>query len=872
MSAVTMKLKKAMALWLATTALVPVAAMAQDAAPAAPSAPEPETTTVVVKGKHVPATMRRTAEVASFITTEDLKRTGDDNAAIVLTRVTGLSLVEGKFVYVRGLGERYSSALLNGSPLPSPEPLQRVVPLDLFPASILNRVAVQKTYSADYPAEFGGGVIDLKTLVTPKEPFVTVGIGTGGNTQYTFGDAYTHYGSDTDPVGFDNGTRDMPKPLKAAIASRKQINSVNYTPTDLQAIGQSFTNAPLNLIQQTDSMPANFSFNVSGGTRLDVHGGRFGIVGVFDFSNSWSAREGVTEQGQLNGDTLAVNSSQAYGSSNNNVSINGLLGLGFEKDGHSLQWTNLYIRKTTKHTRVSNGTDENGDVRRKDSTGWYERELKMTQLAGVHPLGDKFQLNWAMSAAQTTRDAPYEKEINYFLDVSTSSPGFGHYFSNPGVNVNKTSFSNLEDNVQNVNASLTYNFSLGEGRDGKIIGGFDVTNNDRNFENYDFRFFGTLPLAVTYERVDFLLSDVNIGPNGLQLQQLNTSQGYDASLESKAAFIKVDVAVLPLVRVAAGLRYEEAEEKIALYHVFDTNTPLVQTDPIKESYVLPSATATWNFRENMQLRFGASKTIGRPQFRELAIPTYYDVDSNRAFIGNPTLKDTEIENIDGRFEWYYAPGDYFTVGVFGKKLTRPVESIFAGSALTMTYVNAPAATLTGFELDYKRTFEMPFEGAFFANKKWMLSANYTRTQSEVDVQAGDKVAFNLTNYQPVDASIYIRKGSRLQGQSDHLANLQFGWDDSESGSQATILVTYVSDRISARASGGEPDIIQEPGTQIDFVYRKKITVNERDYNVSLEARNLTNTEYREYQEQKGRVYIDRYEPGSSISLSLSTSF
>ena len=123
---------------------------------------------IVVLGRYIPEPNRESSEVAAFLTSEDLERTGDSSAAEALTRVTGLSIVEGRFIYVRGLGERYSSALLNGSPLPSPEPLQRVVPLDLFPSGILDSVTVQKTYSANYPGEFGGGVIDLQTVDAPN--------------------------------------------------------------------------------------------------------------------------------------------------------------------------------------------------------------------------------------------------------------------------------------------------------------------------------------------------------------------------------------------------------------------------------------------------------------------------------------------------------------------------------------------------------------------------------------------------------------------------------------------------------------------------------------------------------------------------------
>jgi hypothetical protein len=873
------------ALLMATTALVaPAFAVAQEQSTPAPevqatepapdAAPQEEPKEVIVRGRHVPNTMRRTAEVTSIITREDLVRTGDDNAALALTRVTGLSVVEGKFVYVRGLGERYSSALLNGGALPSPEPLQRVVPLDLFPASILNRVSVQKTYSAEYPAEFGGGVVDLETVAVPREGFLSVGISTGGNSETTFKKGFTHYGSDTDFFGYDDGTRDVPDALRAAIATGKRVNSSNFTPKQLQTIGQSFVNAPLNLIQYTDHLPANFGANIGAGDAYDVWGGRLGVIGIVDFSNNWQSREGINETGQDAGSGYQVQAHNVYSQTNNNASLNGLFGLGFTREGHTVKWTNLYIHRTTKQTRIREGVDENGDQVRRDSTGWYERELMLTQLSGVHPMGDNVRFDWQASQATTKRDAPYEKSANYRVD---ETPGYtkGLYFFNLALPP-ATSFSTLEDKVTNLTANVTYNFSLGEGRDGKIVGGVNHIGNIRESERRDFIFRGNLPGGPSaFERIDFVLSDYHIGPGLLELQEATLAEAaYDARLDVDAAYVKADVAVLPLVRVAGGLRYETGSEKVTLRDLFGTGNNSGLNTSIEEDYLLPSATVTWNFAEDMQLRFGGSKTIGRPQFRELALPTYTDPDTNRSYIGNPLLRDTEMTNLDARYEWYYDAGQYFTVGAFAKDIERPVETLFGGSALTQTFVNAPKANLYGVEFDFKKLFDTPsyLNNGFFETKRWLFQANYTYTKSEVQVKDGDKIAYNLSNFQPIEASLYIKDGSRMQGQSDHVANLQFGWDDADARSQATFLVTYVSDRISQRGSVAEPEFIQEPGATLDFTWRKGFKSFGKDVTFSLEARNLTGTEYKEYQEGKERVYVDNYKIGQSVSLSLSTQF
>jgi len=883
----TTKFSSPVSLLLATTALTGVLtgalpAFAQEggaqeapaeAAQSAVAAAD-EVTEVVVRGRNVPNTMRRTAEVTAILTHEDLKRTGDDTAAAALTRVTGLSLVEGRFVYVRGLGERYSSALLNGSPLPSPEPLQRVVPLDLFPSSILQRVSVQKTHSADYWGEFGGGVVDLRTITTPRAPFLSVGIGTSGNSETTLKDGFTHYGSDTDPVGFDDGTRKMPAELRNALKTGKRISQANFSDAELQKIGQSLTNAPLNLIQQSDSIPANVSFNLVGGRGFEVEGGELGLIGLVDFSNSWRTRTGIQQTGKV--DTLgalSVDDDYVYATTENNVSLNGLLGLGYVRGGHNIQWTNLFIRNTTKRTQVREGYSGGaGEERRRDQTGWYARQLATTQLTGTHQLSDVWKLNWRAAYARTTREVPYEKTITYAQDHD------GYWYHDASRVRNRTDFSSLTDAVTSGGLTLSREVDFGNGRNGTISGGYDRLENTRAARSRQFSYLGSLPQQAQYTRVDFLLADFNVSPDRLVLTEVTGSDGaaaYEGRLTVDAAFVKADIEVVPLVRLAAGLRYEKARQEIAVLSLFANDPTPDAIDPFEETYVLPSATVTWNFRDNMQVRGGISKTIGRPQFRELAPQQYLDPEQDRLFAGNPYLKDTEITNVDARYEWYYDAGEYVTAGFFYKKLDKPVEATILDTGSgegQQSYLNAPEASLYGLEFDYKGLFDSPMSGAFFDAKRWLVAANYTWTDSEVSAKAGDVVYTAANKGLPTPAVNYIIDGSRLQGQSEHVANLQFGWQDSEAGSTATLLLTYVSERISARGKPGYPDYMQKPGVMLDFVYRKGVDVFGRPLNFGLEVRNLLDTDYEEYQDRNGKVNINNYKLGQSVSVSLSTDF
>lgn len=872
-------------LLLAVSALLSHAAFAQQGAEAAPPKPSAETAntvptsdgetleTVIVRGENIPDPMVRTSEIASYISAVDLERQGDDSAAAALTRVTGLSLVQGKFVYVRGLGERYSSALLNGSPLPSPEPLQRVVPLNLFPNNVLSSVMVQKTYSAKYPGEFGGGLIDLHTLAVPDEPFLSFSSSVGGNSETTLKKASTYAGGDWDMFGYDDNTREMPAALRNAIATGNRVDAGSFTPAELQTIGRSFVNAPLNLMQSTDDIGPDFSFGLTGGGKLDMSWGTLGAVAVAGFDNSWQTRAGRQQEGIVLNNTIFPRTDYAFQSTQNDAVVNSLLGLGAEWGGNQINWTNLYIHSTTKEARTRAGNDElAGAFVRDDYTEWFERELFDTQLSGTHDLG-ALAIEWRGSYAETSRDAPYEKGIRYRLVGD-------EYLHNASQEQNYTRFSELSDEVMSAGLDFAYTLPAGDRQDTVISLGASWTDNDRESESREFRLLAldsALPLNVQRERVDFLLSDYNIGPGLLSLRETTGADGaaaYDGSLNVRAAYTQIDAEFIPLLRTTLGLRYEDAEQTVTPRNLFGGQPP-AGAAPLENGYLLPAATVTWNFYEDMQLRVGASKTIGRPQFRELAPQSYLDPDSDRLFIGNPYLVDTEILNVDARYEWYFGEGEFLTGGVFYKNLDNPIESVVneAGATVQQTYLNAPEARLYGAEFEVKKFFDLPAASAWLDGSRLFAAANYTYSESDVKVSEGD-VVFPLSSAGvPRQASDYIRDGSVLQGQSEHLANVQLGIENESRKMQMTLLATYVGERVSARGRPQQPDIIQDPGTIVDLVIRQGFDAFGQEVVLGLEARNLLGEDFEEFQELGGgRVDVNTYDLGVGYSISLTAKF
>ena len=850
----------------------------------APPSEGTEVEEIIVSGRFIPDVIRDTAEVANFLSVEDVQRAGDDNAAQALTRITGISLVSGKFVYVRGLGERYSQALLNGSPLPSPEPLQRVIPLDLFPASILAGTVIQKTFSANYPGEFGGGVVDLQTVGTPDEAFLKVGVGIGGDTETTAESRLTYYGSETDWLGFDDGTRKLPVGVRQFAASRPVVvgsASGGLTTDQYKAVARSFTNAPLNVLQR-DKMPLNGNFDISGGQSFDTDYGRLGAIGVLSYRNGWQTRKGVRQTTVPDSGGLALATDATFEANQNDIAWSGLGGLAWESGDNEVRYTGLWIRSTSKRARITSNSAQsqgNANVNAYNSE-WYERVLQLSQLSGKHLIGD-WELAWRGTYGRTARQAPYERLYRYGLSATGARTALLS-----GAN-QLVSFSDLDENIGSANVDLAYDLPVDFVRQAQLKVGAAWQRNSRTSVRRDFTYDQGRnwdPVRYASERIDYLVSDRNINDDIIMLRELTGSSltgdaaMYDAGLEVAAAYVQVDSEIRPLLRGSIGLRYETADLSVKTLDIFAPTAAPIFSRSVTKDYLVPAATLTWNFAEDQQLRFGLSQTIGRPQFRELAPQRYRDTETDRILSGNPYLEDTTFVNVDARYEHYFSKGQYFTFGAFYKNMEKPIEALAvlgSDGAFRQTFYNAPAADIYGGEVEFKKLFELETGTTWVDNRRWLVSLNYTYATSQLKVSDGDTIILDITGVPTTPpARDYLTGGEKLQGQSDHLANLQLGFENDEAGSQATFLVTYTSERVSARSSSVDlPDLVQKPGMRVDFVYRRNFEIQGREFTGSFEARNLTGTDAEEYQAAGGKRFdTNSFDIGQSFSLGLSARF
>jgi len=831
---------------------------------------------IVIVGRRDRNIQQATNVVLSVLSAEDIARTGEGDVAGALSRVTGLSVAGNGFVYVRGLGDRYSQALLNGSPLPSPEPLRRAVPLDIFPTDVIASSLVQKSYSPDLTGEFGGGIINLTTLSVPKKPFLKFGAGVSGDTETSGQIGYTHYGSKYDATGMDRGIRDVPTALATFFTSGERISSGNV---NTQAIAKKFLNTRTGLVQYNDKMPVNGSGSVTGGTSYILGDGELGLVATAGYSNGWRTEDN-TEQSAANASLSIIDKDYRRVAMENRIVVNGLLGVNYESgEGNRLRFTNLIVRDTIKRTSLAEGRQNSqrpgADFREQD-TAWYERQVWSSQLSGGFNF-DPLKIDARVAYAKSSRKAPFELSLGYSRSNAATSP-YGAYFvnrlDNGQTGYGRIVFSELGEDLLSYGFDWTYSVSPTV----VLSAGYERSKTDRDSERREFQIIApsSFESGVGMLRPDYLLGGAVIEYYKIALiESTETDPAFAASLKTNAAYAQLQAEVAEGLEVNVGARMEKAEQRVNPVQVFKTASNSGAGTNLENDYVLPALTVTYKFGDNMQFRANASKTIARPQFRELMFQAYYDPESNRAYRGNPLLVDSEFTNGELRWEWYFARDQRLSAAGFWKQIDKPIEAFtgFNDNSPVTSFANAPSVTLYGVEFEPQKYFDMDLcsDAKFFASRKAVLIGSYTWSKSKIKVGAGDTT--NVFGTVTQLAKNFFIDGTPLTGQSEHLVNVQLGMEDSETLSQQTLLISYASDRVTSRGAAGLPDIYESPGVSVDFVARQGLQLFGQDLEFKFEARNLLRTKYKEFQERDGnQVFFNRHDLGSKFSFSVSTSF
>lgn len=887
----------------------------QDATEQAPQQIE----TIAVRGRTRSAAQELVSErieadfVADLLSIEQISRVGDTNVAESLRRVPGLTLVDGKFIYIRGLGERYSSATLNGATVPSPDLTRNVIPLDIFPTAIVESLSVQKSYSADKGAAFGGGAIDIRTTSIPRSFVAYFGSSVGSNSD---SDQYLDYAG-----GNDFGDEDGSRALSSSIISTLDTTFINGGDYDFSANAIQQTAArngsPITLEQaqatnrdlalslnrqldiiQKDSGLQDFGFNAGIGDSFGI-GGDFelGILTTIDYSESIRSQERTIRLLEEPEEEFqeTVKSTQ-----NASLTVTAGVALSYGTE-HVIESKNFFIRSTDDETLI---TDEYNDTSgfssgsgfRKYAGIFEQRELEVYQLSGRHELSDDtfrllgidndsifygMELNWFYSDSTATTNIPNSFNAVALFNRDTSTGDISNVnIALGGIASNGLQFENLDldDELQSygfkVNWPLYVNDFIIE-----LSGGGRTDKRARISNQLNFTIDGGSAVnSIVSDSIAERFSDQNIlNPDfEFELALENTDFGPSiAATQIDSAYGQIDIDWDDTLHIIAGVRYENYRQIAAIFNPLALNSPVLpDLDPndfeqgimpdgvFQEDAFYPSLSVKYSvpdfWAETYNLRFTMSQTTVRPDLREIVDTSYRDPVTDFIISGSSDVTPSDIVHIDLRSEWFFDNGNNFTLSLFHKDIQNPIEILAQttqGNELRGQIANLESAEVAGIEVEWLVNLE------YLGNwgRQFFIQGNLTGLGLN-EISVGDDLLVNVTN-----------RERPLTQASDYVANLVLGFDSDNAKHSAALALNAFSERIYISGEGGEADSYEQPFAALDLTYSYFVT---DDFKVKFKARNILGEKNEITQEDSLGAKVTRFEQqiGQTYSLSFSYIF
>lgn len=740
---------------------------------------------------------RQAAVVSDAISREEIARTPDGDAAAVVERLTGITVVDSKYVYVRGLGDRYSNTTLNGAALPSTEADKRVVPLDLFPSRLLDTINIAKTYTPDKPGEFGAGAVEMSTLDFPPSASLKVSLG-GGYEAQTTGSAFSRYAGGLSWLG--KGGQPKPAALpESRLQPKSIVNPDGLSPEELQTIGRLFVGRWTG--EEIASAPANSNVSLTYGNTF----GRLGMVVSGVATRGFSRVESDHIYYGLDSGNVFVPRNDYDMVTDTEKVRNGLLGnFAFRvADGHRLTLASLFSRDAVAESRVYEGYMNNAGQNVRDFRSRYQREELLTsKLGGEHffsGLGMGSSLEWFLTASTAT--SRQDLRENLYGEISP-----GRFTLQPGLpESGKLEFFDLDDEMRG--AALNWNtfYSLSDNRYGSVKLGASSQRRERDFTARRLRFIIAnqllFDMSLPPER---LFTSENIRPGGFEIrEQTGVNDAYDAWHDLDAVFAMLD-ASWGKWRFVGGARWEHSDMEVQTYNPFAPNQVSVARDRNRDW--LPAVNLVYQIRPDTNLRLAASRTVNRPEFRELSPFSFVEVTGGKSVAGNPELKQAVIDALDFRWEIFPAPGEVVAFSVFHKKLHQPIERIIQPTTeLRTSFTNADGATLMGAEVEYRQSLGVLWP----ALKNWTVNLNYAYVDAEVEV--GERNLSVITNL-----------SRPLEGQSRHVGNLSVQYLHPTWGTMVRALYNFTGRRIHEVGAYQLPDIYEENYGVLDLVISQSL--------------------------------------------------
>ena len=794
---------------------------------------------------------QRSATVEDAIGAEQIANSPDGDAAAALKRVPGVSVVDGKYVYVRGLGDRYGATTLNGAPLPSPEPDRKVVPLDLIPASLLESIVTAKTYSPDQPGDYAGGLVQINTRRLTGLDIFKVGLGVGWNSRASFQRGLGYSGGAYDWLGVDDGSRRLPA---AVPADRPVFAGVTLSTEEVAELGRAFSGGAWG--PGSSDIPLDQSLSLAFGSEIELFGRPLSFLGSATHSTSWTHQEDLVERVFSSGGSADPEVDYSGLVTNHSVQSGGLLDVSYRLGRTDrVSFSAVLNRLVDDEARVLEGynIDSNTD-QRNTRIRYLSRSILSAKLEGAHEPGllGGSSLEWRLGASRAGRDEPNTREVLYRRGPD------GRFLWDNFIQSGSVFHSDMEDAGLSAAVNLKVPFSLRGLPASLALGG---SADARARENY-VRRFRFVPMGVIADSVrrlapDELFAPQHIGPDAFQLQEATfRADNYDAEQEVTAIYAMMDAEVLPRLRLVGGARVERAVQEVSPRDLFQVDLDPLTSARLDDTDVLPGVNLTYELRDGMNLRAAASQTLARPQFRELAPFSFADYAGGHLVVGNPGLQRSRIRNYDVRWEWFFQPGALVATSAFYKRFDRPIEVlVLPSSELMKTWVNAGSATNEGLELEARASLGILAD----ALDSFALNLNLTLVRSDVEAGGTARIytaASGLTDIAVVDVE------RPLQGQSPYVVNAGLSYGNANMGTTATVLFNRFGRRIDAVGSQVLPDVYEEGRSQLDVVVEQSLP---RGFTVKLAGTRLLGSEVEFTQ---GGDTLRSWDAGRSVSLSI----
>ena len=780
-------------------------------------------------------------------TKEQIEKTPANSAADVVQQIPAVSIVDGKEVYVRGLGDRYTKTILNSMEIPGLDPDRNTVQMDIFPSSVIDNITVFKTFTPNLPGDFTGGVVNIETRDFQTKKTLQVKAGLGYNTASTFNKDFILYeGGKLDFLGFDDGTRALPIAPTAKIPdptqndTRTTLLTTQFGKTMAATNQGNFLNQKYGIVYgnqfQFDSLPDfSYGFNIVANYRSN-----YDFVEEVEFNEYRKAPE--REDNDLFIDRASRGS---LGEQEVTWSILAGQSIKFRKK-HKIALTAFHTQNASSQAAILDEEyfEFNPAVLYKHSLQYSQRSVSNVNLSGKSVF-DKWTLDWKLSPTLSLIDEPDIRSTA--LEVQEDEFGNRIYLLEESVGAEiRRSFRDLREYNLSGRVDLERRiFVWKDSLESKIKFGALATHKNREFNVYDYTFKVENPDGFT-PNPDFYFQNENIwnenedqGTYAVGSRELANT--YQASQNILAGYVMQNLPITKKLEAIYGARVEQATN----YYTgvsSDGTKEFNNQEVLNEFNVLPSLNLKYalrsELRNKMNVRFAASQTVARPSFKEKSIAQIYDPIQGRTYNGNIDLLQTNIINLDTRWEWFFGNTETISASAFYKRFENPIEiSTFEKAPTNIQAVNAGVASLYGIELEVRK--QIAFMDTTYSNLSLFLGVNGTYAKSQLDMEQVE--IGGITERESRQA--YAREGETIgqyramAGQSPFIINAYLNFVDNQNGWDANISYNIQGKRLAIVGVSSIPDVYENPFNSLDLKVAKSFG-KDQAWKASLSARNL----------------------------------